>query len=217
MKIGVLGTGVVGSTIGTKLIELGHEVKMGSRDAENAKGLAWVAQHPERASLGTFNEAASFAELLFNCTHGQAALDILQSIEAQHLDGKVLLDLTNPLDFSKGMPPTLTVCNTDSLGEQIQRSFPKLNVVKTLNTMWCGLMVEPGMINNGNHNAFICGNDAGAKQVAREMLLSFGWKVETILDLGDITNARGTEMWLALWVRLYGSAGNGAFNMHIVQ
>jgi predicted dinucleotide-binding enzyme len=217
MKIAVLGTGVVGETIGSKLIQLGHEVKMGSRSTSNEKGLAWADKNGATASLGTFNDAAAFGDLIFNCTKGMEAISILKSIDAQNLNSKILLDLTNPLDFSNGMPPSLSVCNTSSLGEEIQHNFPDTHVVKTLNTMWCGLMVNPGMIGNGDHINFISGNDASSKEKVKTILKEFGWKDENIMDLGDITAARGTEMYLPLWLRIYTTTQNGAFNLKFVR
>jgi predicted dinucleotide-binding enzyme len=217
MKIAVLGTGVVGETIGSKLIQLGHEVKMGSRSTGNEKGLAWADKNGATASLGTFNDAAAFGELIFNCTKGMEAISILKSIDAQNLHSKILIDLTNPLDFSNGMPPSLSVCNTSSLGEEIQHNFPDTHVVKTLNTMWCGLMVNPGMIDNGDHINFISGNDASSKEKVKTILKEFGWNDENIMDLGDITAARGTEMYLPLWLRIYTTTQNGAFNLKFVR
>ena len=143
MRIGVLGTGTVGQTLGTKLVSLGNEVKLGSRSASNDKVAGWVKTTGRGASHGTFADAASFGEMLFNCTSGMASLDALRQAGAKNLDGKVLVDVANPLDFSKGMPPTLAVCNTDSLGEQIQRAFPEARVVKSLNTMSARVMVDP--------------------------------------------------------------------------
>src|ERR1051325_6808748 len=172
MKIAVLGTGNVGNTIATKLIQLGHEVKMGSRTANNEKAGAWVkSMNSPKASQGTFAEAAAFGEMIFNCTSGAASLEALKTAGEKNLDGKILLDIANPLDFSKGMPPTLTVCNTDSLAEQIQRAFPGTKVVKTLNTMNCKLMVDPTLV-KGEHDVFLCGNDADAKNKAVEILKS---------------------------------------------
>jgi len=218
MKIAVLGTGAVGKTIGSKLIQLGHEVKMGSRNAGGEKALTWLKEAGSNASEGTFEDAAAFAEILFNCTAGVGSLEALQLAGAQHLANKILVDVSNPLDFSNGMPPSLSVCNTDSLGEQIQATFPELKVVKTLNTMWCGLMVNPGLINGGDHQVFVAGNDGEAKKsVSTNILNAFGWKPETILDLGDITKARGTEMYLPLWLSIYGATSNGAFNIKIVR
>jgi predicted dinucleotide-binding enzyme len=216
MKIAVLGTGVVGETIASKLIELGHQVRMGSRSASNEKGMAWVARHAEKASLGTFNDAAAFGEIIFNCTKGVEAIHILKSIVDKSLHSKILIDLTNPLDFSKGMPPTLSLSNTTSLGEEIQNNFPETFVVKTLNTMWCGLMVNPGMIGGGDHINFICGNDQQAKEKVKMILVEFGWMEQNIIDLGNISGARGTEMYLPLWLRIFTSSQNSAFNLKLV-
>lgn len=208
---------MVGSTIGSKLIELGHTVMMGSRTADNGKAMAFVHQHQGKASAGTFADAAAFGEIIFNCTAGVASIEALTLAGEANLDGKIIVDLSNPLDFSKGMPPTLTIVNTNSLGEEIQQTFPKARVVKTLNTMWCGIMVNPALINGGDHNLFICGNDANAKETTTGLLRSFGWQEQHILDLGDITKARGTEMYLPLWLSIYGASGSGAFNIKIVH
>ncbi|MCE2935743.1 MAG: NADPH-dependent F420 reductase [Cyclobacteriaceae bacterium] len=218
MKIAVFGTGMVGDTIGSRLIELGHEVMMGSRSANNEKALAFVAKHKSGAKAGTYADAAAFGEIAFNCTKGDGSVEALKT--AGHvLNGKILVDVSNPLDFSKGMPPSLipSLSNTHSLGEEIQKNFPTLKVVKTLNTMWCGLMVNPALIGGGNHTNFICGNDANAKVEVKKLLNQFGWKNENILDLGDITNARGTESVLPIWLRVWGATQNGAFNFKIVS
>ena len=164
MKIAVFGTGNVGDTIGSKLVELGHPVMMGSRTNDNEKAKAFVAKHNGKASAGTFADAAAFGEIVFNCTAGMGSIEALKLAGEKNLDGKVIVDLANSLDFSKGMPPSLAIVNTNSLGEEIQRTFPKTLVVKALNTMWCGLMVNPAMINGGDHNTFICGNEATAKE-----------------------------------------------------
>src|SRR5436309_8244593 len=162
MKIGVLGTGMVGQTIGTKLVRMGQDVMMGSRSSTNEKAAAWVKANAPKASAGTFADAAKFGEMLFNCTHGVASLDALKLARAQNMKGKLLIDVANPLDFSKGMPPTLSVCNTDSLAEQIQKAFPEVRVVKTLNTVNCNLMVNPSIV-PGDHDVFVSGNDQDAK------------------------------------------------------
>jgi 8-hydroxy-5-deazaflavin:NADPH oxidoreductase len=214
MKIGVLGTGTVGRTIATKLVELGHEVTMGSRSAESEGLREWLGAAGEIAGGGTFAEAASGAELVFNCTAGGASLEALAAAGAESLAGKVLVDVANPLDFSLGMPPTLAVCNDDSLGERIQAAFPEAKVVKALNTINNQVMTDPGRL-PGAHNVFVCGNDEGAKATARELLESFGWPREAIVDLGDISAARGTEMYLPLWLRLMGSLGTADFNIQI--
>ena len=216
MKIGILGTGIVGSTIGTKLVQLGHDVRMGSRTAANEKAAAWVQKNGTRASQGTFADAAAFGEIIFNCTHGVASLAALNLAGADHLKNKILIDIANALDFSKGMPPSLSVCNTDSLGEQIQRAFPDVKVIKTLNTMNCSIMVNPTLVADGNHDMFISGNDAGAKGKVTEILKDwFGWK--SVIDLGDITTARGTEMLLPIWITLMGKYQSPNFNFKIIR
>lgn len=217
MKIAVLGTGTVGAMIGSKLIELGHKVMMGSRTRDNEKAKAWIDQHPEGAQAGTFKDSATFGEIIFNCTSGKNTLEALNLAGADQLNGKIIIDLTNPLDFSNGMPPSLTIVNTNSLAETIQAAFPLAKVVKTLNTMWCGLMVNPNMLADGDHQVFMSGNDASAKATVKDILTSFGWKENHILDLGDISTARGTEMYLPLWLRIYGAIGSGAFNIKIVS
>lgn len=217
MKIAVLGTGTVGATIGSRLIELGHEVKMGSRTKGNEKAVEWAGKNGANASEGTFADAAAFGEIVFNCTKGITTLDALRQAGAQNLDGKIIIDVANGLDSSGGGGfPTLNPCNTDSLGEQVQREFPGAKVVKTLNTMWCGIMVNPRMLND-IHQVYVSGNDAGAKNTVREILHSFGWMDEEIMDLGDISTSRGTEMILPLWIRIYSATKNGAFNLKIVK
>ena len=166
MKIGVLGTGIVGSTIASKLCALGHEVTMGARSAGNETARTWAESAGTNASEGSFADAAAFGALVFNCTSGMHALDALEEAGAANLAGKVLIDVANPLDFSQGRPPTLSVCNTDSLGEQIQRALPETNVVKALNTLNCLVMVDPARV-PGDHDVFICGNDEGAKAQVR--------------------------------------------------
>lgn len=215
MKIGVLGTGMVGNAIATKLVKLGHDVNMGSRTANNAKAGEWVKASGAKASQGTFAQAAAFGEIIFNCTHGMASLEALRQAGAENLKGKIIVDISNALDFSKGMPPTLSICNNDSLAEQIQRAFPDTKVVKTLNTVNCILMVNPSLV-KGDHDLFISGNDAQAKAKVTEILKSwFGWK--SVIDLGDISTARGTEMLLPLWVRLMGLFQSPNFNFKIVR
>ncbi len=218
MKIAVLGTGVVGDTIGSRLIELGHQVMMGSRIMNNEKAKAFVAKHQSGAFAGTFADAAAFGELIFNCTKGDGSIEALKAA-AKAIDGKIVIDVSNPLDFSKGMPPSLipSLSNTNSLGEEIQKTFPTAKVVKTLNTMWCGLMVNPSLVGGGNHTNFICGNDTDAKAKVKQLLSEFGWKNENLLDLGDITNARGTESVLPIWLRVWGATKNGAFNFKVVS
>ena len=227
MKIGVLGTSVVGQTISGKLADLGHDVTVGTRDVDKTMartephpyGLPafniWLKQYPG-IKLGTFADAAKHGEIVINATNGMGSLEALNLAGEANLNGKMLMDIANPLDFSQGMPPVLSVCNTDSLGEQIQRAFPKVKVVKTLNTVTASLMVDPRQLADGEHHIFVSGNDAEAKaQIVNLLTTWFGWK--HIIDLGDITTARGTEMYLPIWLRLWGVSGTGIFNVKIVK
>ena len=227
MKIAVLGSGVVGQTLAARLAGLGHDTMLGTRDvtallARTEPGpmqqepfSAWHQRHPEVA-LGSFAEAAAHAELVVNATSGAGSLDALRQAGEANLDGKVLVDVANPLDFSRGMPPTFLVANTDSLGEQIQRTFPGARVVKTLNTMTAALMVDPGQVAGGDHHVFVSGDDPDAKaQVTRLLTDGFGWR--RVLDLGDITSARATEMYVALWLRLFGALGTPLVNLRVVS
>ena len=215
MKIAVLGTGMVGVAIADKLCALGHDVKMGSRRAGNEKAVAWAKQAGSRASDGTFADAAAFGEMAFLCTAGSGSLDAVGAAGASNLRGKILVDISNPLDFTKGMPPTLFAGNTDSLGEKVQAALPDTKVVKTLNTINCPLMVDASRV-PGEHDVFVSGNDREAKARVTEILRGwFGWK--NVVDLGDITTARGTESYLPLWVRLWGALGSADFNIHVVR
>ena len=226
VKFGILGTGVVGKTISAQLDGLGHEVMIGTRDPEetlsrsepdaygNPPFSVWQEEHP-RVRLGTFGEAAAHGEMVVNATAGGVSLEALELARETNLNGKILVDIANPLDFSQGMPPTLAVSNTDSLGEQIQRRFPEARVVKTLHTMNSHLMVDPRQLAGADHTVFVSGDDAEAKQAVTELLRSFGWT--DIIDLGDITTARGTEMLLPVWLRLFGALQNPVFNFKIVR
>ncbi len=214
MKIGVFGSGVVGQTIATKLVALDHDVIIGTRDSSKLQ--EWLTQVEGRGRVGTFAEAAAHGDWLVNATLGEASLDVLQQAGATNLEGKILIDIANPLDFSQGMPPTLSVLNTDSLGEQIQRAFPGVKVVKTLNTLAAPLMVNPQQLADGDHHIFVSGNDQAAKEQVTDLLKNgFGWK--HVIDLGDISTARGTEMLLPIWLRLWGALGTPIFNFKIVQ
>jgi len=214
MKIGILGTGMVGATIATKLIALGNEVMLGSRNPDNEKAVAWAQANGAKASQGSYAEAARFGEILFNCTQGTASIEALQSAGADNLNGKILIDVANPLDFSRGAPPTLSICNTDSLGELIQRTFPEAKVVKTLNTVNCEVMVNPALV-PGDHDIFVCANDADARARVAELLKQwFGWR--SVIDLGDISAARATEQMMPIWLRLYGALGVLHFNVRVV-
>ncbi len=206
MKIGVLGTGSVGSAIASKLVSLGHDVKMGSRSASNDKALAWVASAGSRASAGTFADAAAFGEVVFNCTNGNATLEAVRAAGADAIGDKVLVDLANRLP----LPPERGI----SLGEAVQQAVPRARVVKALNTVNAQVMVEPARL-PGSHAVFICGNDAEAKRVVRGLLESFGWR--EVVDLGDIKAARATEGFMDLWLALAKSLGTYVFNVQIVR
>jgi hypothetical protein len=199
MRIAVLGTGMVGQALSGKLAELGHDVKVGSRTASDG--------------AVEFADAAAHGEIVFNCTSGAASLDALAAAGAENLSGKVLIDVANPLDFSGGGPALFTD-TTDSLGERIQAAFPDARVVKSLNTINCNLMVDAASV-PGDHVVFVCGNDDGAKAQTRELLGEFGWPPERVLDLGDISAARGTEHYLMLWLRLMGAVGGPQFNIAV--
>lgn len=214
MRIGVLGTGSVGQAIATKLCELQHEVRMGSRDAANEAAAGWAAHHGPSSSTGTFAEAAEFGTIVFNCTAGQASVDVVSGA-AEQLAGKVLIDVSNPLDHS-GDTLRLTVANTDSLAESIQRAAPGAQVVKTLNTVNASVMVDPSLV-PGDHAMFVSGDDDAAKTTARLLLNQFGWPDERIVDLGDLSGARAQEAYLLLWVRLAKPLGGFNFNVEIKQ
>jgi predicted dinucleotide-binding enzyme len=216
MRVGVLGTGMVGKTLASKLAQLGHEVTMGSRSAANEEAVAWAAEAGEGAGHGTFADAAAHGELVLNCTAGTASLEALGAAGEDNLAGKLLIDVANPLDFSGGFPPTLSVMGSDSLGEQIQRAFPEARVVKTLNTVNALVMVEPERV-PGDHSIFVCGDDDNAKAEVGALLQSFGWSQSSIVDLGDISAARGAEAYLLLWLRLYGAFGTGDLNVKVVR
>jgi hypothetical protein len=211
MKIGVLGTGVVGQTIAGKLLSLGHDVMMGARSADNEKVQNFASRTGGKA--GSFGDAVRHAELIVNGTRGDGSIAAIGQ-GADSLAGKTLIDVSNPLDFSKGLPPTLSVSNTDSLAEMIQREFPSARVVKSLNTVTAAVMVDPGRV-PGSHSVFVSGNDAAAKRQTTDLLRSFGW--QSIIDLGDITTARGPEQFLPLWVCLMAALGTAEFNIAVVK
>ncbi len=224
MKIGILGSGVVGQTIGAKLVDRGEDVMLDTRAPgrlDDKRGMGaplaeWLERTRNRARIGTFQEAAAHGDVVFNATSGAGSLEALALAGERNLHGKILIDIANPLDFSRGMPPSLTVCNTDSLGEQIQRAFPAVRVVKALNTMTAQIMVDPALVAGGDHDVFVSGNDGAAKaRVAELLTLWFGWR--GAIDLGDITTARGTEMLLPIWLRLWGALGTPMFNFKIAR
>ena len=223
MKIAVLGTGMVGQAVAARLDELGHDVTVGTRDpgatlartddTGAAPYAAWSEEHPG-VRLATFADAAAAADLVVNASGGTVTLEVLGQAGADNLAGKVLVDIANPLDFSQGFPPSLFVKDTDSLGEMVQRAFPETRVVKTLNTLTAELMVHPKTLGETS-SVFVSGDDAAAKAIVTELLESFGHA--DVIDLGDITTARGTEMLLPVWLRLMGSLGTATFNFKIVR
>lgn len=220
MNIGVLGTGMVGETIATALVQKGHQVCIGSRNAHNEKGAAWVKKNSKNGSQGDFGAAAAFGELVFLCLNGEHTLEAIRSIDSVHLQQKILIDLTNPLDFSQGMPPRILegMGNSNSLGEEVQKTLPNTYVVKTLNTITAKLMVEPKLVNGGDHTLFICGNHTDAKNKVKHFLVdTFGWKPAQVLDLGGIEAARGTEAYVPFWVGIMQAMGTPMFNVKVVQ
>jgi predicted dinucleotide-binding enzyme len=202
MQVGILGAGPVGQTLATKLRELGHDVSIGTRTP--------------REGAVSYSDAARDADLLINATGGTASLEALASAGAENLAGKVLIDVSNALDPSRGMPPRVAVANDDSVGEQIQRAYPDTRVVKALNTVNMQVMVDPAGV-PGDHVLFVAGDDEGAKSQVVELLGSFGWPAERIVDLGDITGARAMEQYLVLWLRLLVRLGHGRFNISLNQ
>jgi 8-hydroxy-5-deazaflavin:NADPH oxidoreductase len=214
MRYAVLGTGMVGAALASRLVELGHEVTMGARDAGNAKAVAWASSAGRGAAEGSFAGAARFGEVVVNATAGAHSLHALRAAGADNLRGKVLVDVANAMEPDSGFPPRLIVCNGDSLGEQIQREFPGARVVKTLNTVNCDVMVNPAIV-PGVHNVYVCGNDDNAKAVVVDMLRSFGWSADAVLDMGDITAARGMEMYLLFWISLMQRLGTAHFNIAV--
>ena len=188
---------------------------MGSREARNEKAVAWAGEGGDAASEGSFADAAEFGEIVVNATAGTGSLAALEAAGLENLAGKVLIDIANPLDFSQGMPPTLAFVNETSLGEEIQSAVPEARVVKALNTVNASVMVNPADLPEPT-DIFVCGNDEAAKAEVADLLASFGWERERIRDLGDISAARGTEMYLPLWLRLMGAMGGPGFNVRVV-
>jgi predicted dinucleotide-binding enzyme len=211
MHHAVLGTGMVGRTIAARLVELGHDVRIGTRDPEATRARPdWV--DVPGAPLVTFAEAADGADLVIHAGSGTTALDLLA--QAGDLAGRIVVDISNPLDFSGGFPPTLLVKDTDSLGEQIQRALPDSFVVKTLNTVTADLMAHPDRLPEPT-TVFVSGDDAAAKQRVTALLREMGH--QDVIDLGGIETARGVEMWLPLWLRLMGTLGTAQFNLKVVR
>jgi predicted dinucleotide-binding enzyme len=221
MNIGIVGSGVVAQTLGTRLIELGHNVVLGTRDPsklDEKKNMAgslrdWLGHVQNKGRVLAFKDAAAHGEILINATHGQMSVEALQMADAGKLGPRVLVDVSNELDFSKGMPPAVLSSQERCLAERIQSAFPNLRVVKSLNTVAAPIMVNPRGLRDGDHTIFVAGNDRDAKAKVSDLLRSFGWS--DILDLGPLSAARGPEMYLALWVRLYGALQNGNINIKV--
>ncbi|MFF3615818.1 NADPH-dependent F420 reductase [Streptomyces sp. NPDC002580] len=213
MRYAVLGTGDVGRTLAGKLVELGHEVTLGSRTKDNEAAVAWAGDAGPRAFHGTFEDSAAFGEVVVNAVGGRLALAVLRSAGEEHLDGKVILDVSNPMAFEDG-EMRLSPVESDSVGEQIQRAFPRARVVKSLNTVNCALMVDPARV-PGEHQIFVSGEDDGAKEQVTALLGEFGWPAHRVLDLGGIRTARAVEMYLPLWLALFQSTGTSEFNVEV--
>ncbi len=221
MKIGIIGSGVVAQTLGTKWIALGHDVAIGTRDpskVDDKKMMAaslrdWRAQTENRGKVVSFQEAAAFGELLVNATGGTVSIEALKQAGADKVGGKVLVDIANELDHSRGMPPRALASDDRCLAEKIQATFPNLKVVKTLNTISAVVMVNPGGLAGGDHTVFVSGNDAGAKAQVTDLLRGLGWR--DILDLGDISSARGPEMYMGFWLRLWGATRSPNVNIKV--
>jgi predicted dinucleotide-binding enzyme len=211
MRYAVLGTGTVGRTLGGKLVELGHEVTLGSRSKDNPAALEWAREAGDGARAGTFEEAASAAEAVIAAVGGRVTVAALEAAGAANLDGKVVVDVSNPLAFEDGQV-RLDPVDSDSVGEQVQRAFPHARVVKTLNTVNADVMVQPSLV-PGEHQIFVCGEDAGAKEQVTRMLGEFGWPAHRVLDLGGIRSSRGVEMFLPLWLDLMRGFGQAHFNL----
>jgi len=213
MKIAVIGTGIVGRTLAQGLQRVGHDVVVGTRDPDEARGREdWLGLDVQLAALGV---VAADSDLVVNATNGQASLAALGEVGLDHLAGKVIVDVANPLDFSQGFPPTLSVKDTDSLAEQLQRAFPEARVVKSLNTVTASVMVDPSTVGDGDTTMFVAGDDAEARKQVTGLLRELGWS--DIVELEGLHNARGLEMWLPLWVRLMGALGTGEFNIKVVR
>lgn len=212
MRMGVLGSGMVAQGLSARLAGLGHNVVIGTRDPDKLRG--WQSSN-QRVLIGSFAETARHGEMVFNATNGAGSLNALMLAGEENLADKILVDVSNPFDYSNGFPPSLSVVGTDSLAEQIQRAFPNTRVVKTLNTVTARVMTHPLEVANGDHHVFISSDDLDAKAPVVELLRSFGWI--NIFDLGDLSTARGTEAYMLLWLRLYGAMNTAMINLKIMK
>ncbi|MEM8582507.1 MAG: NAD(P)-binding domain-containing protein [Pseudomonadota bacterium] len=216
MKYAVLGTGMVGHTLATKLVSLGHQVRMGARDADNAKAAEWALSYGAQAGHGTFADVARWADRVIFAVSGARIEIVAAAVGESAVVGKTVIDVTNPLDFSRGMPPVLVpqLSNTTSAAEALQAALPSAKVVKTLNTMNHEIMVAPQRV-PGAHDVFLSGDHEDAKADVRALLAEFGWSAP--IDLGPLAAARGTEGMMPFWLRMWGVHGSADFNYSIVR
>ena len=198
MKVGILGSGDVAKALGTGFVTLGHEVRLGSRTADNPKSTAWAKTAHGKGSTGTFAEAAEFGELVVLATLGVATEEAIRMAGPSHFDGKVVIDTTNPLAFSAQGLPSLAIGHTTSAGEVNQKALPKAHVVKAFNTVGNALFFQP-RFPQGPPTMFICGNSAAAKKKVEGILHEFGWP--SVLDIGGIEGSRELEAMCILWVK----------------
>jgi predicted dinucleotide-binding enzyme len=204
MKVGILGTGDVGRALGTGFVAVGHSVMIGGRTATNEKVVAWAKGMGTNASVGTFSDAAAFGEVIILATLGVANESAITMAGPANFRGKLVIDTTNPLDFSGGMPPKLALAGTDSGGEQVQRLLPDARVVKAFNTVGNAFMFRPEFP-GGPPDMFICGNEDEAKARVGEILKAFGWGV---VDVGGIESSRYLEAMCMVWVIAAMRSGN---------
>jgi predicted dinucleotide-binding enzyme len=213
MRIAVIGSGSAGRTLALGLQRVGHDVVVGTRDpAATGRREEWAGAGVTLLPLET---VAAGADLVVNATNGQASVAALGQVGSDHLAGTVLLDVANPLDFSQGFPPSLSVKDSDSLAEQIQRAFPDARVVKSLNTVTASVMVDPAALGDGDTTMFAASDDAEARGIVVGLLRELGW--QDVVELDGLHNARGMEMWLPLWVRLMTALGTAEFNLKLVR
>jgi 8-hydroxy-5-deazaflavin:NADPH oxidoreductase len=213
MRIALIGTGMAGRTLGEGLAQAGHDVVFGTRDPERTRARdEWVGA---KLPLASFGDVGAGADLFVNATGGINSLEALQAVGEESLAGKVLIDISNALDHSGGFPPSLFVSNTDSVAEQVQRTFPSTKVVKAFNTMTAPVMVNPGAVGGGDTTLFLAGNDPDARATVAAVAADLGWT--DVMDLGDLTAARGLEMYLPLWLQLFRNVGTPMFNIKVVR
>ncbi len=196
MQIGIIGSGDVARSLGVGFVTTGHRVQLGSRHPDAEPLRAWRARVGDAGSIGTFAEAGDFGDLLVLATHGVHNPEAIEATGRARFDGKVLIDVTNPLEFDAAGRPKLAIGGTDSAGERVQRLLPRARVVKAFNTVGHALMFRP-KLPGGPPDMFLCGNDPSAKAEVEEILHTFGW---TPIDVGGIEGARMLESLCQLWL-----------------